>query len=166
VRAQVPLVVVSLLSLSPAGCVIQDFPDTPHPRGVACTEPYRCTGAEAPTFVELRPYPFHVEGGDFGTWHFERDNQVCELSVKAITCFVRGQEDDGSVPLFVSANIADTGIERRFVLDLTGHPNAHVRVYRDHQIVDDFDSAPTYKTDAACPDFRSDLTTIRSPKID
>jgi hypothetical protein len=145
----------ALLVLAAAMLACDEQPPPP------CSSTFTCTAAleRAPAFLWVTR-----SGGaarDLATWRFERDEEVCEISSVGITCFRRGEPDDGTVPLFVAADVTEAGVDRRFRLDLTGRETTHLRVLRDGKLVDKVDFRPTFQADAFCPDFRSDFESER-----
>lgn len=105
---------------------------------------------------------------DRATYAFTVDELTCTLSppdatgqIPPPTCAVTGEPDDGTVPLFVTAEATANGFGRLFRIDTMGRAASHIRVERDGVVVDEFDHAPTFAT-ASCAQFKFDAGGERS----
>ena len=126
-----------------------------------CTDP----ASTSASFLTLRRTSPPEE--DPGTWSFYLDELVCTLSpphatgqIPPPTCSIADQPDDGTVPLFVTAEIKATGFGRLFRIDTMGRTTSHIRIERDGIVVDELDHTPTFAP-AICPQFKYDAGTER-----
>ena len=99
---------------------------------------------------------------DPATYAFYVDELVCTLfppdaagNVPAPACSLADQPDDGTVPLFVTAEIGAKGFGRRFRVDTMGRVTSHIRIERDGVVIDELDHAPTFAP-ASCAQFKYD----------
>jgi hypothetical protein len=117
------------------------------------------------SFLTLRR-PWGAEA-DAATWRFLLDERECTLTPTTgttssqpagatVTCALRDEADDGTVPLFVGAEMVPGGFGRTFRIDTMARAVSHVRIERDAVLVDQFDHAPTPASGPSCESFGLD----------
>jgi hypothetical protein len=150
-------VLFALLSVS---CFTETDEPDPVPVYPACPALPACNQGAEPAFSFVTLHRTWGPDRDEASYRFVLDEQTCTLSKSGAVCTVGDAPDDGSVPLFVSADVAPTGVGRMFRVDTFGRASAHLRIERDGVLVDEFDHVPTL-TSQGCAAFVFDAEARR-----
>lgn len=151
--------------------------------GLACAEPdppilledctsYTCLNQRETASSFLTLHRGWGPDADASTWRFVLDERQCTLTPVVassagesarvtVVCSLRGEADDGTIPLFVGAAMVAGGFGRVFRLETMARALSHVRVEREGVVVAEFDHAPQLTKTPECPLFAADFGSER-----